>query len=74
MRGSSRTEALMPVLSADDEHEEQINIAYESLTPSVIEDEKAQSYIEALILPALVLISEILPSLARMEQVKARYY
>ncbi|VVT48762.1 hypothetical protein UYSO10_2491 [Kosakonia radicincitans] len=38
----------MPVLSADDEHEEQINIAYESLTPSVIEDEKAQSYIEAL--------------------------
>ncbi|MCA4113659.1 hypothetical protein LDY77_24310 [Serratia marcescens] len=48
MQGPSRTEALMPVLSADDAQEEQIYIAYEPLTPSVIEDEKAQSYIEAL--------------------------
>lgn len=39
----------MPVFSADDEQDEQqIRIAYEPLTPSVIEDEKAQSYIEAL--------------------------
>lgn len=38
----------MPVISADDDQEEQIHIAYEPLTPSVIEDEKAQSYIEAL--------------------------
>ncbi|WP_442528784.1 YobI family P-loop NTPase [Serratia sp. CY85251] len=48
MQRPSRTEALMPVLSADDAQEEQIHIAYEPLTPSVIEDEKAQSYIEAL--------------------------
>lgn len=48
MRGLSRTEALMPVFSADDDQDEQIHIAYEPLTPSVIEDEKAQSYIEAL--------------------------
>ncbi|WP_226905701.1 YobI family P-loop NTPase [Serratia marcescens] len=48
MQGLSRTEALMPILSADDAQEEQIHIAYEPLTPSVIEDEKAQSYIEAL--------------------------
>ena len=41
-------DALMPVFSADDEQDEQIHIAYEPLTPSVIEDEKAQSYIEAL--------------------------
>lgn len=41
-------EALIPVFSADDEYDEQIRIAYEPLTPSVIEDEKAQSYIEAL--------------------------
>lgn len=38
----------MPILGADDDQEEQIQIAYEPLTPSVIEDEKAQSYIEAL--------------------------
>ncbi|WP_217480843.1 YobI family P-loop NTPase [Enterobacter chuandaensis] len=38
----------MPVLGADDDQEEQIQIDYEPLTPSVIEDEKAQSYIEAL--------------------------
>ena len=39
----------MPVFSANDEQDEQqIRIAYEPLTPSVIEDEKAQSYIEAL--------------------------
>lgn len=48
MRRPSRTESLMPVLSANNAQEEQINIAYEPLTPSVIEDEKAQSYIEAL--------------------------
>lgn len=48
MRGPSRAEVLMPVLGADDDQEEQIQIAYEPLTPSVIEDEKAQSYIEAL--------------------------
>lgn len=48
MQGLSRTEALMPILSADDAQEEQIHITYEPLTPSVIEDEKAQSYIEAL--------------------------
>ncbi len=41
-------EALMPVFSADDDQDEQIRIAYEPLTPSVIKDEKAQSYIEAL--------------------------
>ncbi len=40
-------EALMPVHCADDIQED-IHIAYEPLTPSVIEDEKAQSYIEAL--------------------------
>ncbi|MDR6367011.1 pcar [Enterobacter sp. SORGH_AS_0287] len=38
----------MPVVGVDDDQEEQIQIAYEPLTPSVIEDEKAQSYIEAL--------------------------
>lgn len=38
----------MPEFSAEDEQDEQIRIAYEPLTPSVIEDEKAQSYIEAL--------------------------
>lgn len=48
MSGLSRTEVLMPVLSADDTQEEQAYIAYEPLTPSVIEDESAQSYIEAL--------------------------
>lgn len=48
MSGTSRTEAPMPILGADDAQEEQINIAYEPLTPSVIDDEKAQSYIEAL--------------------------
>lgn len=41
-------EALMPILSANNNQEEQINIDYEPLTPAVIEDEKAQSYIEAL--------------------------
>lgn len=41
-------EALMPILSANNTQEEQINIDYEPLTPAVIEDEKAQSYIEAL--------------------------
>ncbi|EBF0547113.1 pcar [Salmonella enterica] len=48
MRRPSRKEALMPVLSANNAQEEQINTTYEPLTPSVIEDEKAQSYIEAL--------------------------
>lgn len=48
MRRPSRTEALMPVLSANKAQEEQINTSYEPLTPSVITDEKAQSYIEAL--------------------------
>lgn len=50
MRSSSRTEALLQVLSVSDNNaqEEQINIAYEPLTPSIIEDEKAQCYIEAL--------------------------
>ncbi|STU51653.1 Uncharacterised protein [Klebsiella pneumoniae] len=48
MRVPSRTEALMPVLSTDDDLEEQLHISYDPLTPSVIEDEKAQSYIEAL--------------------------
>ncbi|MFM1284666.1 YobI family P-loop NTPase [Yersinia enterocolitica] len=48
MRRPSRTESLISVLSANNVQEEQINIAYEPLTPSVIEDEKAQSYIEAL--------------------------
>lgn len=48
MRGPSRMEALRQVLSADDDLEEQKHIAYEPLTPSVIADEKAQSYIEAL--------------------------
>ncbi|HGS7288977.1 pcar [Klebsiella pneumoniae] len=48
MRVPSRTEALMPVLSTDDDLEEQLHISYAPLTPSVIEDEKAQSYIEAL--------------------------
>lgn len=48
MRRPSRTEALMPVLSANNAQEEQINTTYEPQTPSVIEDEKAQSYIEAL--------------------------
>ncbi|HCL8202774.1 TPA: pcar, partial [Escherichia coli] len=38
----------MPVLSANKAQEEQINTSYEPLTPSVITDEKAQSYIEAL--------------------------
>lgn len=48
MRSSSRTEALLQVLSVSDNNvqEEQINIAYEPLTPSIIEDEKAQCYIE----------------------------
>ena len=48
MRRPSRTEALMPVLSANKAQEEQINTSYEPLAPSVITDEKAQSYIEAL--------------------------
>ncbi|MBY7256610.1 pcar [Escherichia coli] len=38
----------MPVLSANNAQEEQINTSYDPLTPSVITDEKAQSYIEAL--------------------------
>lgn len=41
-------DAQIPVIIAGDAHEEQIIIPYEALTPSVIEDEKAQSYIEAL--------------------------
>ncbi len=36
MRRPSRTEALMPVLSANKAQEEQINTSYEPLTPSVI--------------------------------------
>ncbi|MCO5784235.1 pcar [Citrobacter meridianamericanus] len=48
MRGRPRTEALIPGPGADDAQEEQIHISYEPLTPSVIDDEKAQSYIEAL--------------------------
>lgn len=48
MRGPSRAEVLMPVLGTDVDQEEEIQIDYESLTPSVVEDEKAQSYIEAL--------------------------
>lgn len=48
MVGPSRVEVLMPVPGADDDQEKQIQIAYEPLTPTVIEGEKAQSYIEAL--------------------------
>lgn len=48
MRVPSRTKVLMPVLSTVDDQEEQLHISYDPLTPSVIEDEKAQSYIEAL--------------------------
>ncbi|OSK88093.1 pcar [Escherichia coli] len=48
MKGQSRTEVLSTLLSTDHDQEEQLHIAYEPLTPSVIEDEKAQSYIEAL--------------------------
>ncbi|MEJ5074351.1 pcar [Enterobacter ludwigii] len=43
-----RAEALMPVPMPDNVQEAQMNIAYEALTPSILEGEKAQSYIEAL--------------------------
>lgn len=48
MRGTLLTEVLIPEPGTDNAQEEQIHIAYEPLTPSVIDDEKAQSYIEAL--------------------------
>ncbi len=48
MRRPSRTEALMPVLSANKAQEEQINTSYEPLTPSVITDEKAHKAISKL--------------------------
>lgn len=48
MTESSRAKFLMPVLVSDVAQEAQMNIAYEPLTPSILEGEKAQSYIEAL--------------------------
>ncbi len=40
MRRPSRTEALMPVLSANKAQEEQINTSYEPLTPQSLQMKK----------------------------------